>query len=217
MNRDDLKRTVARGYDKVGEAYGLMATRSRTVQRSRYETVVLDRLPEGARVLDLGCGSGVPTTRRLARRFEVTGIDISEKQVELARLNVPKATFIQADMADLDFPAESFDGVTAYYSIIHLPRDEQGPVLGRIATWLRPGGLFVCSLGPHSNEVDYDRSWMGAPMFWSGFDSATNRKLVEESGFRIVRAREETTTTNHETETFLWIIAEKLAGSISGP
>ena len=211
MNNDDPKLLVARGYDKIGGTYGRMATRSRTLQRNRYETVVLDRLPEGSKVLDLGCGSGVPTTRRLARRFDVTGVDISEKQVERARLNVPNATFVHSDMAALDFAAESFDGVTAYYSIIHLPRDEQGPLLSAIVGWLRPGGLLVCSLGTHSNEVDFDRSWMGAPMFWSGFDSDTNRKMVEESGFRIIRAREETTSSARDAETFLWIIAERSA------
>jgi SAM-dependent methyltransferase len=208
MNNDP-KLTVARGYDKIGEAYGQQATRSRTEQRNRYEAVLLDRLPVGSRVLDLGCGSGIPTTRRLARRFRVTGVDVSAMQVARARDNVPDGRFICADMGSLAFAPGSFDGVSAFYSIIHLPREEHGPVLKAIATWLRPGGLLVCSLGTRSSEVDFDRSWMGTPMFWSSFDSATNRRLVEESGFRTLAAREETTRSPGGSETFLWVIAER--------
>ena len=209
MNSSESKRLVARGYDQIGEAYGNQAMRSRTEQRNRYEAVLLDRLPAGASVLDLGCGSGIPTTRRLARRLEVTGVDVSTRQVALARDNVPGAAFICADMGSLEFAPGSFDGVSAFYSIIHLPRDEQGALLRAIAGWLRPGGLLVAAMGTGDHEVDFDQSWMGAPMFWSTFDSATNRKLIEESGFRTITAQEETTSSRGDSETFLWIVAEK--------
>ena len=211
MESNRSKRLVARGYDRIGEAYGNQATRSRTEQRNRYEAALLDRLPMGARVLDLGCGSGIPTTRRLARRFQVTGVDVSTMQVARARDNVPGARFICADMSSLGFAPGVFDGVSAFYSIIHLPREEQGPLLRAIAGWLRPGGLLVCSLGTQSSEVDFDRLWKGAPMFWSSFDSVTNRRLVEESGFRTISAREETTTARAGSETFLWVVAERTA------
>jgi SAM-dependent methyltransferase len=112
-------------------------------------------------------------------------------------------------MGSVGFAPDSFDGVYAFYSIIHLPRQEQGPLMRAIAGWLRPQGLLVCSLGTRSNEIDFDRSWMGTPMFWSSFDSETNRTLVEDSGFRTIRAREETTTVRADSETFLWVVAEK--------
>lgn len=210
MNSRNPKLLVAHSYDEIGEAYGNLATRSRTEQRSRYEAAMLDRLPAGASVLDLGCGSGIPSTRRLARRFRVTGVDVSTRQVARARDNVPGARFICADMGSLEFAPGTFDGVFALYSIIHLPRDEQGALLKSIAGWLRPGGLLVCSLGVQSNEAAFDPSWMGATMFWSSFDSATNRELVEDSGFRTITAREETTSARAGTETFLWVVAEKL-------
>ena len=59
------------------------------------------RVREGVAVLDLGCGCGVPVARRLARRYAVTGVDLSPVQVERARTLVPNATFICADMAAL--------------------------------------------------------------------------------------------------------------------
>ena len=74
-------------------------------------------------MLDLGCGNGAKTAR-LAARFDVVGVDLSEEQLRLARAAVPDATFVQADFAELDFPAGSFDAVTAFYSVMHVPRDE---------------------------------------------------------------------------------------------
>ena len=77
-------------------------------ERERYTHVLLDALPAGAAVLELGCGAGIPTTQRLAARFAVTGVDISARQIALARHNVPNATFMRADMTTLDFPTRLF-------------------------------------------------------------------------------------------------------------
>ena len=204
----DVKRAVAEGYDRIGGQYAEVAAKSLTRQRRKYTDVLLDRLPQGAEVLDLGCGAGVPTTRELARSFRVTGVDISWRQVARARDNVPGARFVQSDMAEARFPPESFDAVAAFYAIIHLPRDEQPALLSAIVSWLRPGGLFVGTLGARSVEADY-QEWLGAPMYWSSHDSETNRRMVREAGLQIVSANEETTRAEGESETFLWVVARK--------
>src|SRR5687767_2726414 len=59
---------------------------------------LIDRLPQGAHILDLGCGAGVPITLALSQRYEVTGVDFSAEQIALAKAQVPSATFLQADM-----------------------------------------------------------------------------------------------------------------------
>src|SRR6266498_631895 len=66
--------------------------------------------------------AGTGSRRRFSERFDVVGVDLSEEQLQLARAEVPGATFVQADFADLDFPAESFDAVAALYSFVHVPR-----------------------------------------------------------------------------------------------
>jgi SAM-dependent methyltransferase len=205
----DVKRAVAEGYDRIGGQYGELAAKSLTRQRRKYTGVLLKRVPQGAEVLDLGCGAGVPTTRELARSFRVTGVDISRRQVARARDNVPGASFVQSDMADARFPPESFDAVAAFYAIIHLPRDEQPALLSAIVSWLRPGGLFVGTLGARSVEADYQAQWLGTPMYWSSHDSETNRRMVREAGLEIVSAKEETTRADGESETFLWVVARK--------
>lgn len=174
-------------------------------------TVLLEELPMGAEVLELGCGSGVPTTQRLADKFAVTGVDFSAGQLALARRKVPRAKYVHADMTELDFPVDSFDAVAAFYSIIHVPRQEQAKLLCKIGSWLRPGGLLVATMGAHSNEAGFDEDWLGTPMYWSSFDSETNQRLVEAAGLSILSAQMETEEEFGKPITFLWVIARKSA------
>jgi len=206
---DDPKQLVARSYDTIAETHAAWAGMVRVDERARYAAELLERLPAGAAVLDLGCGAGIPTTRVLAKRFDVTGVDIAARHVELARRNVPSARFIHADMATLDFSPASFDAVAAFYSIIHVPREQHAGLLRAIAGWLRPGGLLIATMGAGAAPGDIEPDWLGAPMYWSHYDSATNRALVERAGLRILSAREETAEEDGMPVTFLWVIAQK--------
>lgn len=208
-NAKPPKRVVADGYDAVAERYLTWSATIPDASRARYTQTLLDGLTPGARVLELGCGAGIPTTQALAARFAITAVDISARQVALARANVPAATFIQSDMTALDFAPESFDGVAAFFSLIHIPREEQPPLLARVAAWLRPGGLFVATMGVNDTEGDVEHDWLGAPMYFSHFDAMTNRHLVEQAGLTIVSAQEETQLEDGQPVTFLWIVAEK--------
>lgn len=212
----DPKRVVEQGYDRIAQQYLDWVLTEPAEARVRYTQVLLERLPARARVLDLGCGAGLPTTRALAERFRVIGADISARQVALARQNVPAAAFLQADIGTLSLAPESLDGVSAFYSIIHVPREEQPDLLRRIAAWLRPAGLFVATLGARAHAVDYADDFLGAPMYWSSYDADTNRRLVEQAGLRILSAREETTVELGDPVVFLWVVAEKPAASAHG-
>ena len=209
----DPKRIVADGYYKIAEQHEAWASSVRVEERAKYTAVLLEKLPEGAEILELGCGSGVPTTRQLAEKLAVTGVDISAKQVELAQKQVPTAKFIHSDMMQLDFPDGSFDAVAAFYSMIHVPRQEQAELLGKIRSWLRPGGLLVATMGAHSTEAYLTDDFLGRPMYWSNFDSETNRRLVREAGLRILSAKEETADEFGQSITFLWVVAQKPAGT----
>jgi SAM-dependent methyltransferase/protein tyrosine phosphatase (PTP) superfamily phosphohydrolase (DUF442 family) len=205
----DPKEIVAEGFDRIVERHCEWANRVRKDERARYTSVLLRQLSPGASVLELGCGAGIPTTRELARRLSVTGVDISPNQIAQARQNVQKADFVIADMTDLDFPPESFDGIAAFYSMIHVPRQEQPGLLRDAARWLRPGGIFVGTMGAVATEVGYEEDWFGAPMYWSSFDAGTNKVLVWDAGLRILSARLETADEFGEPVTFLWTVACK--------
>jgi len=205
----DPKQIVADGYDNIAEQHEEWAGNVRVEERAKYASVLLEKVSIGAEVLELGCGSGLPTTQRLAEKFSVTGVDISAKQVALAHQKVPTAKFIHSDMTKLDFPEGSFDAVAAFYSMIHVPRQEQAELLCKIASWLRPGGLLVTTMGAHSNEAYFNENFLGKPMYWSNFDSETNRRLVKEAGLNILSAIDETADEFEKPITFLWVVAQK--------
>ncbi len=143
---DCEKGIVQRDYDRLAEAYA--ASRKELGRRdAKYLALLSERLPAGSKVLDLGCGGGVPMTAFPAERFSVTGVDFSERQIELARQLVPKATFLVADMTEVSFPYGSFDAACAILSIIHVPSERHLALFRRLHDFLKPGGLILASLG----------------------------------------------------------------------
>jgi ubiquinone/menaquinone biosynthesis C-methylase UbiE len=214
MDKEELtmverKRIVEQGYDQIAERYAAWAAQVRSDERARYTDLIISSLPDGANVLELGCASGSPTTEALAARFELTGVDLSARNVEVARANITTATFLHADMTELEIEPASFDAVVAYFSIIHVPREEQAGLLAKIARWLRPSGLFVATMGASATENGYEEDWLGAPMYWSHFDAATNQRLVEEAGLVIESATLETSDEDGAPVTFLWVVARR--------
>lgn len=203
----DPKRIVREGYDRIAETYRQWAGAIHDEERARHTTWIMEHVPAGAPLLELGCGNGIPSTQILAERFAVTGVDLSTAQLALVRASVPGATFIQADMTALDFSPASFAAVVAFYSLTHVPRDEHPALLAAIARWLRPGGWFVASMGARETVGDVEADWLGAPMYFSHWGSATNRRLVAEAGLEIVSAEEATLDENGTPATFLWVVA----------
>jgi SAM-dependent methyltransferase len=207
MIADGRKRTVQAGYDTLGARFGDWDERIEGDPWEHFLEQLVARVPDGGRVLDLGCGNGTKIAR-LAGRFELVAVDLSEEQLQLARAKVPGATFVHGDFAELDFSAETFDAVTAFYSIMHVPREEHGALFGRILGWLKPGGLFLASLS-HVGGDDWTGEWLGVGMFFSGFDAETNRRLVREVGFELVADELVWMREPQGEVAFLWVLARK--------
>jgi len=135
----DFKKTVKEGYNAIADRY--LAERTRDSEDVRLVDDFIERLPAKAKVLDAGCGAGIPISQMLSEHFDVTGVDFSEAQIELAKQHVPLANFICRDMTKLDFPENTFEGICSYYAIIHIPREEHRPLLANFYRMLKPGGL----------------------------------------------------------------------------
>jgi trans-aconitate methyltransferase len=207
---DERRRTVAEGYDAIASTYLDWAASVADPTRDRLFDALLEQLPAGAQVLDLGCGAGVPWTKRLAARFGVVGVDISEKQIELARRNVPEATFALGDMARFEVEAASLDGIAALYSVSHLPREDHAALIGRMWTWLKPGGLLLATFGAHDSP-DWTGEWLGTPMFFSSYDADTYRRLLRDAGFDLIAGEVAQVGEPEGPVDFLWVLARKSA------
>ena len=114
-------------------------------------------------------------------------------------------------MTQLAFPPESFDAICAFYSLIHVPREDLPEFFVRLTRWLRPNGLFVGCLTAYDLPSEFAADWLGVPMYWSGYDSERNRELLRDAGLTVHSAVEETQDEDGVAVTFLWVIAERPA------
>jgi cyclopropane fatty-acyl-phospholipid synthase-like methyltransferase len=203
------RQIVARGYDQLTDRYAAWATSFPDESRQRYMRILLDHARGGMRLLDLGCGTGVTSTKRLTDVYRVTAVDISPANAKAAARALPKAQVICADMTQLAFPPESFDAISAFYSLIHIPREDLPEFFGRVTRWLRPRGLFVGCLMARDTPADVADDWLGVPMYWSGYDSDRNRSILREAGLTVHSAVEESVDEAGDPVTFLWVIAER--------
>lgn len=170
----------------------------------------ISRIPLVGRVLDAGCGNGA-YSRYLSDKFKVVGIDISEKQIELARQNAPNAEFICEDMTKVKFPDEYFDGILSYYSIIHIPRDEHYELLSNFYRMLKFNGVVLLTFHLINDPVSYAEDFFGGgvKMFWSGFNKNTNLKMLKQIGFKIIWSKSVMESPKFGESTHLFVFAEK--------
>jgi SAM-dependent methyltransferase len=186
-----------------------LCRRASSASRRRWLAKALELVPAGADVLDLGCGGGVPMTQALAAGRQVTGVDISARQIELARAAVPEATFVHADMTGLHFDPASFDAVVAFYSLTHVPRADLPELLASVRRWLRPGGVLIATMGAQDGPDAVEQDWLGAPMFFSHHGAKKNRALVRRSGFELEEAVVEEEPEDRHGALFLWVVARR--------
>jgi 2-polyprenyl-3-methyl-5-hydroxy-6-metoxy-1,4-benzoquinol methylase len=192
---------VRKGYNSVAAAYD--------AQRDRWHSVDLltrftQLLPSGAKVLDVGCGSGVPVAQRLAELgYEVTGIDISESMLVLARQSVPRATLVCANMVEYQYPPATFDGIACCYALIHVPIEQHAEVLQKFAGALKPRGALLLSVG--RNEWEGREDFHGSEMFWSHPTPDRSIEALQMAGFDIHFAQ----PVPIGGEEHFWIIGDK--------
>jgi ubiquinone/menaquinone biosynthesis C-methylase UbiE len=202
----DNKKLVQAGYNAIAAEY--LTTRTDTSEDVLLLQELVRRLPIGAKVLDAGCGAGVPVTNILSESFDVTGVDFAQTQIEMARQLVPNATFICHDVVDLDLPDGSFDAVCSYYAIIHIPRLDHQKLLRNFHRLLTSGGLALLCMGANDIEHDIDEHYHGSPMYWSHYDAATNLAMLAEAGFEIILSKAVTYSTC-PTSQHLFVLAER--------
>jgi len=178
---------VRRGYDAISHAYRRddgTADPSTDEDPGRYlawigELAAL--LPRRGRVLDLGCGAGIPAAKALTGHgLQVLGVDFSQVQLARARVLVPGARFVRADMTQLRLRPGCLDAVVAFYSLIHVPVPEQRALLPRIRSWLADGGWLLAIVG--AAWWTGSESYLGTDMFWDHADTGSYLRWFREAG-----------------------------------
>ena len=145
---------------------------------------LLAELPPNPDVLDVGCGDGARTLANLPTGS--VGLDISRAGVEMATDRVPDARLAHGDMANLPFAADTFDGITAYHAVFHVPLDEQPAVYREFARVLRPGGRLLATV-PGGRFETVRSGWMNGRMYFASPGTGEIRQSLTDAGFRDVQ------------------------------
>jgi SAM-dependent methyltransferase len=150
--------STQQSYDRAASAYA--NTYLHEFDHKPADRELLDRFAERVkakgRVLDLGCGPGQVARYLHDRGVDAFGMDLSPEMVEQARKAHPGMEFVQGDMRSPDLPDDSLAGITAFYSLIHLPREHVSPVVRRWRSVLQPGGLMLVAFhkGDYVHHAD---------------------------------------------------------------
>lgn len=182
----DYRSVVIKGYDNCAEKY----QNERRDENEPSLSYLFDNVPAGGEVLDAGCGSGLPVCRLLSEKYRTTGIDISSKQIELARKNVPGAEFINTDILEYKRPDSSLDAIVSYYALFHIPREKHRKVLDQFHHLLKPGAVLIITLAHRSEKPYTEDDFFDETMYWSNYGIDEYRTMLAEIGFSIVSEQE---------------------------
>ncbi len=203
-------------YDLIAEQWHSSATERGSKYVAHllaYIDRILDGLPVGAPVLDLGCGTGEPIARYMVQRgYRVTCVDASFEMLKFARQTVAEAEFIHADMIDIELNA-TFDAAVAWDSMFHVERKHHAAIYQKISQALKLGGRFMLSVGGSAPDEEDDSvegftsEMFGQTFYYSGFAPEVTRTIIEAAGFEIeLWEVDDPTSRGH-----IAVIARKLA------
>lgn len=176
------KNIVKTGYNKIAKKY---STNRDQFKNNKYLEKLINLLDPGGRILDIGCGSGVPIDKYLVDHgFKVKGIDISEEQINLAKKNLPDCDFEVKDMTKLKNNEYKVDAVVSFYTIFHITRERHLDLLKKINTYLTKNGLLLITMG--ASEWEGKDNFHGTEMWWSHYGVEKNKEIIEKAGFEII-------------------------------
>ena len=142
-------------------------------------------MPDGADVLDLGCGSGEPVARYLIESgHRVTGVDSSPTLIGMCRSRFPGETWIAGDMREVSL-SRRFGGVVAWNSFFHLTPDDQRAMFRVFKDHADPGAALMFTSGPRAGEAI--GTYQGEPLYHASFDAAEYEALLAAHGFSTVQ------------------------------
>jgi SAM-dependent methyltransferase len=135
----------------------------------------LDRLPGGARILELGCGGGRDAAHMIARGFDVDATDGVPAMAAEAKAYLGRAVrVLRFDELDAD---QAYDAVVANASLLHVPTDALGGIVARVARALKPGGWHYASY-----KTGGDAGRDGHKRFYNRISRADAENLYRAAG-----------------------------------
>lgn len=187
MKKQELADTAS-SYDRIAAEY--VRRIYRELDDKPIDRAILDlfaaQLHGRGTVCDMGCGPGHIARYLADRGLAMIGVDLSPGMLEQAAALNPDIEFYQGNMLALDQPDGSWAGIAAFYSIIHIPRDEIVAALAEMRRVLKPGGLLLLAFHMGDEDLHETEIW-GQPIdlnYWM-YGSDEMIGYLEQAGYAI--------------------------------
>lgn len=204
MNEDIIEKN-AKAYDKISVEWQSVRD---TMPMNECIIAFCQMLPQKARILDAGCGTGKPVDSFLnGEGYQVIGIDLSENMIEKARaLKLKNARFEKCDFLNYEDDTP-FDAIIAFDSLWHIDLKNQHKIYKKAASLLKCGGLFIFTHGRTHDERE--GKMFGQTFCYAALDAEEIKDNLKKNSFKILTFLENFSEPTTGTRDLL-VIAEKL-------
>ena len=184
-----------REYDAIAEWY--TSERRAAIGMPEVEALAAS-LPSRSRVLDVGCGNGIPlTTTLLSAGHRVVGFDSSREMLARFRRNLPETPAVRGVVQACAFADDAFDAAIAWGVIFHLTREDQARAIASVSRVLKTGAPFLFTAGDVDDDADRITPMNGVPFHYYSYDVKQYRRLLRTSGLELVRIQKDTWENVH--------------------
>lgn len=173
-----------------------------------YLDAVLKSVPEGATILDLGCGTGRPMAEYVvAMGRHIVGVDQSEALLDMARARLPQENWVLAAIETYGIQGD-YAGAIIWDSLFHIRRSEHEPILKKVIQSLPVGGRLMVTVGG-SEHPPFTDFMYGQRFFYDSHAPEQTERILRDLGCRLV-ITEYMNLPNGETDKGRYaIVAEK--------
>lgn len=173
---------------------------------SRLVTQFASHLKSGGKILDIGCGTGFPNMTWLAEQgFVVTGIDFAALLLQKAKeRHIRQATLYCCDFFDFE-TVEKFDGILAFDSFFHFPKEKQTQIYTKVAAWMKTGAYLLFTHGLNDDVTEGEM--FSTRFYYSSLDKNHVLQILDAAGLEVIWTKEK--YVEYDLERDLVVLARK--------
>jgi SAM-dependent methyltransferase len=194
-------------YNKTAEEYYKIVTSFEILPELEK---FINLIPKKGNILDLGCGPGHHSRVFVDNGFTVEGIDLSTEMIAIAKKEVTRANLQVMDILDLNFEKESFDGIWASASLLHIPKKNLKSVLNQLKRALaKEGALYISLKKGKGSEILKDNRYGGVDKYYVYYQLEEIEKILASIDFKIIEKEQKEKREFYDTNPWIHLFVQK--------